>query len=83
MQCHTAQHALSACAHRDLNAPTLSWELLSETVAVTLDAAALADSAVAALEHAVNAELRLNRAVRVRDLSHEEALVAAREPIFR
>jgi alanyl-tRNA synthetase len=83
MQCHTGQHVLSACAQRDLGAATASWELLSETVTVTLEVGTLSAESVETLEKAVNAEIRANRAVRVRDLSHEEAVAASMESIFR
>ena len=72
MQQHTAQHLLSALALARFGWATRSFHLGPETSDIELDAAALSDGELAALEDAVMAEIVAGRPISTRRVSPEE-----------
>ncbi|MCP3956969.1 MAG: alanyl-tRNA editing protein [bacterium] len=72
MQQHTAQHLLTAVAADRFGWQTTSFHLSSEVCDIELDAGNLAATDLAALEEAVNAEVRAARPVTARRVEPEE-----------
>ena len=72
MQQHTAQHLLSALALERFGWATRSFHLGAETSDIELDAAALSDDQLVALEEAAMAEIVTGRPITTRRVSPEE-----------
>ena len=72
MQQHTAQHLLSALALARFGWATKSFHLGAETSDIELDAPALSEEDLAALEEAAMAEVVANRSISTRRVSPEE-----------
>jgi len=78
MQCHTAQHVISAVGFDMWNAPTVSWELAADRVDVdfTVDETNGMDAKnvrIEEMEEAVNAAIRRTAAVRMHEFLGDDS----------
>eukprot|EP00002_Diphylleia_rotans_P009758 TRINITY_DN20104_c0_g1_i1.p1 TRINITY_DN20104_c0_g1~~TRINITY_DN20104_c0_g1_i1.p1 ORF type:complete len:424 (+),score=118.37 TRINITY_DN20104_c0_g1_i1:71-1342(+) len=68
MQQHTAQHLLSAIAEEVIQAPTMSWGLMTDRCTVDLEIAELTSEKIETLERLVNEKIRDQLQVRVQEI---------------
>jgi len=73
MEQHTGQHLLSRALLEVAGLETVSVHFAEETTAIEVDAAALSDETLRAVEEAANRIVKENRRVIVREVSPEEA----------